>query len=647
MATLLNHGACVDAATLACGATPLHFAAAADATPAAGVLLRAGAEQSRDHEGQIPLHAAASAGASACVALLLQWNASDVNAVDAFGFSPLRWACLNGHARVVELLLESGADAVSPVDELTPLALAAAAGHSEVVKVLLCAGIEDTLDGQLCSRGGSTPTSVTAFEMAIQMGHEETAALFTREAAPAHAKGSGAPNGHAAAPMHAGALGGTTSEAATTQVGKEAVTMEAGREVVITEVSADELVRDRTAWDNAFWRSTPLLVRGCGTELAQALSSLSVRDLSRRWAANQVCVCFSPDPLYHRPVRFDRQDKDAAKDSARARGRQPAPLPDVRIVAGPAEWMTFAEYVDMLPAHGQGDFFAVSQSPAESAEDFHTLFEGLPNFPPLLEALIDERSHQSGPELRRVHGRGEYYRTLARGVRRNLWVCSPPKVSALHFDTDDSVLLQLSGTKRFTLFAPAPLHGLTAYPRTLPCVWLERRGPGDYRTVSEALRSRAPQPPSMATNFGSVNASAPDLEVHPLARHARVGTVEVAEGDALLLPAFWYHEVESSISTPAQLNVAVNIWFSSEHGSTTTPGGLDHAHTHAPKHVPPSRLHRVLRQRLQFAAVAPTAMAPPSRSQAGAQTQKVAAADGGFGGSLLRAFSQWASVRNR
>jgi hypothetical protein len=30
----------------------------------------------------------------------------------------------------------------------------------------------------------------------------------------------------------------------------------------------------------------------------------------------------------------------------------------------------------------------------------------------------------------------------------------PSKVSALHYNTDDSVLIQLSGTKRFTLVSP-------------------------------------------------------------------------------------------------------------------------------------------------------------------------------------------------
>ena len=36
--------------------------------------------------------------------------------------------------------------------------------------------------------------------------------------------------------------------------------------------------------------------------------------------------------------------------------------------------------------------------------------------------------------------------------------------------------------------------------------------------------------------------------------------VEVPEGAALLLPAYWHHQVES-FADPGKLNVAVNFWF--------------------------------------------------------------------------------------
>merc|ERR1712086_524676 len=71
------------------------------------------------------------------------------------------------------------------------------------------------------------------------------------------------------------------------------------------------------------------------------------------------------------------------------------------------------------------------------------------------------------------------------------------------------------------------------------------------------------------------------LKHFPLSRHARIITVDVHEGCALLLPAYWYHRVESH-AAEGQLNIAVNVWFDAEAG-----GGV------------PGRLHRLLRERLR------------------------------------------------
>ncbi len=50
---------------------------------------------------------------------------------------PLRMAAAAGHARVVELLLGSGADPRSEVAGLTPVGLACAGGHLATVRLLL------------------------------------------------------------------------------------------------------------------------------------------------------------------------------------------------------------------------------------------------------------------------------------------------------------------------------------------------------------------------------------------------------------------------------------------------------------------------------------------------------------------------------
>ena len=54
-------------------------------------------------------------------------------------------------------------------------------------------------------------------------------------------------------------------------------------------------------------------------------------------------------------------------------------------------------------------------------------------------------------------------------------------------------------------------------------------------------------------------------------------------GSALLLPAFWYHQVES-FAAPGTLNVAVNHWFD----GAPDEGGAS-----------PAAMHRILRAKLR------------------------------------------------
>ena len=74
-------------------------------------------------------------------------------------------------------------------------------------------------------------------------------------------------------------------------------------------------------------------------------------------------------------------------------------------------------------------------------------------------------------------------------------------------------------------------------------------------------------------NFPLVNVSHPDLERHPLFADAQVFTVDVPAGSALLLPAYWYHQVES-FADPGSLNVAVNYWYQVRIGRGPSPTRL-------------------------------------------------------------------------
>ena len=49
------------------------------------------------------------------------------------------------------------------------------------------------------------------------------------------------------------------------------------------------------------------------------------------------------------------------------------------------------------------------------------------------------------------------------------------------------------------------------------------------------------------------------FQKYPNAAHARPMQCKIAKGDALYLPAFWWHEVQSFPSDRA-FNLAVNFW---------------------------------------------------------------------------------------
>ena len=92
--------------------------------------------------------------------------------------------------------------------------------------------------------------------------------------------------------------------------------------------------------------------------------------------------------------------------------------------------------------------------------------------------------------------------------------------------------------------------------RVQPVAELRRHARGWY----EQLQTDPTEYP--IGNFPLVNVTSPDFRRHPLFKYARFVTIDVPEGSALVLPAYWYHQVESGTACPGQLNVAINYWFS-------------------------------------------------------------------------------------
>ena len=322
---------------------------------------------------------------------------------------------------VVQALLEAGAESSKIAAGLSALEMASAAGHLGAVATLISAGAHRGVGCAL------------AIELAAETGQTEVVELLLTMAL--HEGDDLSP----VAPMTARSDG-------------------AG--AIVSVVDAADLEADPTLWTQAFATSTPLLVRGCGKEWSDAVSTQSPARLRERWGEHNVTVAFSPDELYHHPVQSSAGMVDGRGEERR--------IHDYVLRETPLEAMSFAEYVDLLPSHGQREFFAVSQSATASLEEFDMLSTSEPTasgLPSPLGRLI-------GPNCN----------------RKNMWICSPPKISETHFDGDDSVLLQLSGTKRFTLVDPGPLGGLSAYPSLLTSQKLSRSSPGCFEEVgSEGL----------------------------------------------------------------------------------------------------------------------------------------------------------------
>jgi len=265
-----------------------------------------------------------------------------------------------------------------------------------------------------------------------------------------------------------------------------------------------EMIKEKGAfwlYHTTFARTIPAVVYGLGKQYSDRVSKMRFADIRREWGHQKVVVAFSDHPNFNRGVA----------DPVYGRTVQ---HPD-RVS------MTFNEYLDMVENPHPDEHIAVQQSPSQDFSEW-----GLPSLPPQLEELVK-------------------YTLNA----RNFWAATPPKVSVLHYDWQDSVLLQLSGSKRFTIIDPARLN--TAYPCVAYLQQLKRVAPGKFERVLT---------PRELDNFPLLNVTHPDLERHPLSKDAHVFQVTINEGDALLLPAYWYHQVES-FAEPDHLNVAINYWF--------------------------------------------------------------------------------------
>jgi hypothetical protein len=122
---------------------------------------------------------------------------------------------------------------------------------------------------------------------------------------------------------------------------------------------------------------------------------------------------------------------------------------------------------------------------------------------------------------------------LSDAVKPHIWIGNRVTV-ATHYDQADNLACVVAGRRRFTLFPPEQVANLYV-------------GPLEF--------TPAGAPVSM------VSLHAPDFAKYPRFEHALAAAeqAELGPGDAIYIPYFWWHHVDSLEG----FNVLVNYWWNS------------------------------------------------------------------------------------
>jgi ankyrin repeat protein len=184
LATLLVQAGASAKAANRYGVTPLSLACTNGDGAMVEMLLKAGADPNAALPGgETPLMTAARTGALTSVKALVSRGASVNSKDERRGQTALMWAAAEGHADVVQALIDADADFGTRVPSgFTPLLFAVREGRIGVVRVLLKAGadVNEIIPADAGRRRGYggrlPPAGASALLLAVTNGHFELAA---------------------------------------------------------------------------------------------------------------------------------------------------------------------------------------------------------------------------------------------------------------------------------------------------------------------------------------------------------------------------------------------------------------------------------------------------------------------------------------
>jgi ankyrin repeat protein len=211
---LLRSGANVKAVNRY-GIAPLTLAITNADSAMVDKLLQAGADPNTTLPGgETSLMTAARVGQLASVKALIARGATIDAKDEKHGQTALMWAAAEGHAPVVEMLIEMGSDYKTRLPSgMTPLLFAIREGHTDVVRVLLKAGVDvnepvPAEGGRRRTVGGrALPPGATPLLTAVMNGHFELAAQLLDAGADPNAHLTGYTALHAIVPVRKPGVG--------------------------------------------------------------------------------------------------------------------------------------------------------------------------------------------------------------------------------------------------------------------------------------------------------------------------------------------------------------------------------------------------------------------------------------------------------